>query len=83
VTTDSEVVQELFAASRLALGVEPETFYSPAAFDQGYLNHVGIPTVNWGPGEYKFAHTDFDLAAVDRVRDAALVFAAMIMQRLG
>jgi acetylornithine deacetylase/succinyl-diaminopimelate desuccinylase-like protein len=83
VTTESEVVQELFAASRLTLGVEPETFYSPAAFDQGYLNHVGIPTVNWGPGEYKFAHTDFDLAAVDRVRDAALVFAAMILRRLG
>jgi acetylornithine deacetylase/succinyl-diaminopimelate desuccinylase-like protein len=83
VTTESEVVQDLFAASRLALGVEPETFYSPAAFDQGYLNHVGIPTVNWGPGEYKFAHTDFDLAAVDRVRDAALVFAAMIVRRLG
>jgi acetylornithine deacetylase/succinyl-diaminopimelate desuccinylase-like protein len=83
VTTESEVVQELFAASRLALGIEPETFYSPAAFDQGYLNHFGIPTVNWGPGEYKFAHTDFDLAAVDRVRDAALVFAAMILRRLG
>jgi acetylornithine deacetylase/succinyl-diaminopimelate desuccinylase-like protein len=83
VTMDSEVVRELFAASRLALGVEPETFYSPAAFDQGYLNHVGIPTVNWGPGEYKFAHTDFDLASVDRVRDAALVYAAMILRRLG
>ena len=82
VTTDSEVVQELFAASRLALGVEPETFYSPAAFDQGYLNHVGIPTVNWGPGEYKFAHTDSDLASVDRVRDGALVYAAMILRRL-
>jgi acetylornithine deacetylase/succinyl-diaminopimelate desuccinylase-like protein len=83
VTTDAEVVQELFAATRLALGVEPESFYSPAAFDQGYLNHVGIPTVNWGPGEYKFAHTDFDLASVDRVRDAALVFAALILRRLG
>jgi acetylornithine deacetylase len=83
VTTDAEVVQELFAASRLALGTEPATFHAPNAFDQGYLNHVGIPTVNWGPGEYKFAHTDFDLAAVDRVRDAALVYAALILQRLG
>ena len=83
VTTEAEVVQELFAASRLALGSEPATFYAPNAFDQGYLNHVGIPTVNWGPGEYKFAHTDFDLAAVDRVRDAALVFATLILQRLG
>jgi acetylornithine deacetylase len=83
VAIDAEVVQELFAASRLALGTEPATFYAPNAFDQGYLNHVGIPTVNWGPGEYKFAHTDFDLAAVDRVRDAALVFAVLILRRLG
>jgi acetylornithine deacetylase len=83
VSTDAEVVQELFAASRLVLGTEPATFYAPNAFDQGYLNHVGIPTVNWGPGEYKFAHTDFDLAAVDRVRDAALVYATLILQRLG
>jgi acetylornithine deacetylase len=82
VTTQSPVVEELFGACRAVLGAEPETFYSPAAFDQGYLNHVGIPTVNWGPGEYKFAHTDFDLASVDRVRDAALVYAMMILRRL-
>jgi acetylornithine deacetylase/succinyl-diaminopimelate desuccinylase-like protein len=83
VTTQSSVVEALFAACRAALGITPETFYSPAAFDQGYLNHAGIPTVNWGPGEYKFAHTDFDLASVGRTRDAALVYAAMILQRLG
>jgi acetylornithine deacetylase/succinyl-diaminopimelate desuccinylase-like protein len=82
VTTQSPVVQDLFAACRIALGAEPETFFSPAAFDQGYLNHVGIPTVNWGPGEYKFAHTDFDLASVERTRDAALVYAMMILRRL-
>jgi acetylornithine deacetylase len=82
VTTRSSVVEALFAASRVVLGVEPEMFYSPAAFDQGYLNHVGIPTVNWGPGEYKFAHTDFDLASVERTRDAALVYAVMILQRV-
>jgi acetylornithine deacetylase/succinyl-diaminopimelate desuccinylase-like protein len=82
VTTRSSVVEALFAACRAVLGAAPETFYSPAAFDQGYLNHVGIPTVNWGPGEYKFAHTDFDLASVERTRDAALVYAVMILQRL-
>ena len=82
VARGSPVVEDLFAACRAALGHEPEIFYAPAAFDQGYLNHVGIATVNWGPGEYTFAHTDLDMASVTRTRDAALVFAAMILGRL-
>ena len=82
VTAQSPVVAALFAASRQALGREPEIIYAPNAFDQGYLNHVGIPTVNWGPGEHKYAHTDLDMASVERTRDAALVFATMILDRL-
>jgi len=56
--------------------VEPETFYSPAAFRSGLSQPHRHSDGELGPGEYKFAHTDFDLASVDRVRDAALVFAA-------
>jgi acetylornithine deacetylase/succinyl-diaminopimelate desuccinylase-like protein len=83
VTTDSEVVKAITEASLAMIGSAPETIYNPNAFDQGYLNHVGIETCNYGPGEAKFAHTDLDMASVDRTFDAAKVFAFMILKQLG
>jgi acetylornithine deacetylase/succinyl-diaminopimelate desuccinylase-like protein len=83
VTTDSEVVKAITEASLAMIGSAPETIYNPNAFDQGYLNHVGIETCNYGPGEAKFAHTDLDMASVDRTFDAAKAFAFMILRRLG
>ena len=52
-------------------GTAPETIYNPSAFDQGYCNDVGIECCNYGPGEHQFAHTDLDMASVDRAFDAA------------
>ena len=63
--------------------MSPEIFTQTNAFDQGYLNHIGIEACTYGPGEEKHAHTDLDMASVDRTRDAAMVYAAMIVQRLG
>jgi acetylornithine deacetylase/succinyl-diaminopimelate desuccinylase-like protein len=82
VAESSEVVGALARASQAALGVTPEMFYQTNAFDQGYLNHIGIETCSYGPGEEKYAHTDLDMASVDRTRDAAKVYAALLLQRL-
>jgi acetylornithine deacetylase/succinyl-diaminopimelate desuccinylase-like protein len=82
VTATSNVVTAVMQASQTALGVSPETFYQTNAFDQGYLQHIGIEPCTYGPGEEKYAHTDLDMASVDRTRDAAKVYAAMILQRL-
>jgi acetylornithine deacetylase/succinyl-diaminopimelate desuccinylase-like protein len=82
VAADSGVVRALVAASEQALGVTPPTYYASNAFDQGYLNHIGIEACTYGPGEEKYAHTDLDMASVDRTRDAARVYAALIAQRL-
>jgi len=82
VTASSAVVTAVMQASQAALGVTPETFHQTNAFDQGYLQHIGIEPCTYGPGEEKYAHTDLDMASVDRTRDAAKVYATMILQRL-
>ena len=82
VTTDSPIVRALLRASQAMLGHEVETYFSPSAFDQGYLNHVGIPTANFGAGEHQYAHTDHDMASVERTTDAARVFAFMMLDYL-
>jgi acetylornithine deacetylase/succinyl-diaminopimelate desuccinylase-like protein len=82
VQPDAPVVGLLSAACEKVLGHPPVFHFANSAFDQGYLNHIGIPTVNWGPGEYGFAHTDQDLASVERVRSAALVYANMLLDYL-
>jgi acetylornithine deacetylase/succinyl-diaminopimelate desuccinylase-like protein len=82
VNEEDEIVQILDDVCRSVLGSAPEHMYAPNAFDQGFLNHIGIPTVNWGPGEHRYAHTDLDMASVTRVRDAALVYATLLLRRL-
>jgi acetylornithine deacetylase/succinyl-diaminopimelate desuccinylase-like protein len=82
VTFESPAVSELAKACRAMLGYEPEAMYAQSAFDQGYLNHVGISTVNFGPGEQVFAHTDNDIASADRVFDAARVFGFLVADYL-
>ena len=83
VEMDSPIVQAVCEAAEEVLGAAPETFYTTTAFDQGYLNHVGIPCANYGSGEDQFAHTDDDCSSVDRTRDTAKVFAYMIADYLG
>src|SRR5499426_171213 len=82
VTTESPVVQALLRATRVMLGQEADTYFSPSAFDQGYLNHVGIVTANFGAGEHQYAHTDYDMASVERTADAAKVYAFMMLDYL-
>ena len=82
VTTDSRIVKAILRASGVMLGKPAETYYSPSAFDQGYLNHVGIATANFGAGEHQYAHTDYDMASVERTADAARVYAFMMLDYL-
>ena len=82
VTVESPIVKAILRASEVMLGQPVETYYSPSAFDQGYLNHAGIPTANFGAGEHQYAHTDYDMASVERTTDSARVYAFMMMNYL-
>src|SRR6185437_8864421 len=82
VTTESPIVRAILRASEVMLGKPVETYYSPSAFDQGYLNHVGIATANFGAGEHQYAHTDYDMASVERTTDSARVYAFMMLDYL-
>ncbi|MGA7490433.1 MAG: M20/M25/M40 family metallo-hydrolase [Xanthobacteraceae bacterium] len=82
VTPETPVVAAILRASEVMLGKPVDTYYSPAAFDQGYLNHVGIPTANFGAGEHQYAHTDHDMASVERTADSARVYAFMMLDYL-
>jgi succinyl-diaminopimelate desuccinylase len=83
VAEDSRVVRLLSGGFEAMLGRAPESFYGQSAHDQGYLNFVGIETANFGSGEEAFAHTDLDMASVDKTFDAAKVYAWMIAAYLG
>ena len=83
VEMDSPIVRLVSASATAMLGAPPETFYTTTAFDQGYLNHVGIPCANYGAGEDRYMHTDNDCASVARTADAAKVYAHMIASYLG
>ncbi len=79
---DGPAIRLITEAAKAAAGLEPERFYSPSAFDQGYLNHVGIATANFGAGEHQYAHTDYDTASVERTTDSARVYAFMMLDYL-
>src|SRR3954451_3956194 len=85
VPLDAPIVRALQAAGRAELDRELETFYLPNTFDAGYANHVGIPSVMFGPGVRRLGGGDVvadEFVALSQVRDAARLYAHMILELL-
>jgi len=81
VTESSGIAMALAKASQVA-GEMRKPIYVSAALDAGYLNHEGIETVMFGPGDLAFAHTDAEVVPLAEVRAAARIYAATALQLL-
>lgn len=81
VSKDAEVVQALEQGIRTMLGQQPQMSFSTAANDTGLFNFRGIQAINYGARDIRFQHTDHDLVSLNKVFDAAKVFAFMALHR--
>lgn len=81
VSKDAEVVQALEQGIRTMLGQQPQMSFSTAANDTGLFNFRGIQAINYGARDIRFQHTDHDLVSMNKVFDAAKVFAFMALHR--
>jgi acetylornithine deacetylase/succinyl-diaminopimelate desuccinylase-like protein len=82
VAKDCRLAAVTTSASRELIKKECELFYSPAALDAGFLNHKGIETIMFGPGDLRFAHTDQEAVPLREVHDAVRIYAATALQLL-
>ena len=84
VPEDHKFVQAVSKAVRQALGYKPRLERWAFSTDGVYTMGVaGIPTVGFGPGDEKFAHTVDDQVRVDDLVAAAQVYAGLAVQMLG
>lgn len=79
VSPTSTIAKNLSLAIKEMLKTEPQFAFSHSALDAGYLNTKGIQTVCYGSGQYKFAHTDLDLASIEDTMDVAKVFSYLAL----
>jgi succinyl-diaminopimelate desuccinylase len=68
----------LRAAHQSELGRPAAMKWMSGSTDMGYLNHIGIPSACFGPGDEKLAHTDDERVSVEQAVQAARVYARLL-----
>jgi len=81
---DHPLVQAIARVVRETLGYRPRIGQWAFSTDGAYtMGRVNIPTVGFGPGEERFAHTVDDQVRLDDVAAAARVYARLAVELLG
>jgi putative selenium metabolism hydrolase len=81
---DQAVVQAAMRSVRDTLGYRPRLGYWAFSTDGAYTAGLAnIPTIGFGPGEERYAHTVDDQIRLNDVVDAARVYARLAVELLG
>jgi putative selenium metabolism hydrolase len=81
---DHRLVQATIRSVRETLGARPRLGYWAFSTDGAYTAGLAdIPTVGFGPGEERYAHTIDDQVRLTDVVDAARVYARLALELLG
>lgn len=84
IAEDHKLVQAVSQSVRQALGYRPRLERWAFSTDGVYTMGVaGIPTVGFGPGSERFAHTSDDQVPIDDLVAASQVYATLAVQMLG
>ena len=78
---DAAISQAVARAHEVAIGSPVELGYTNGYMDMDFLiNDLGIPTVNYGPGDTVFAHTDHERLDIDELLKATRVYALAALE---
>jgi len=75
---DHDLTQACFEAFRTAFGSDPELDYWDFSTNAVTTVDIGIPTIGFGPGEYKLAHMVNENCEVNKIVDACLFYTTVM-----
>jgi acetylornithine deacetylase/succinyl-diaminopimelate desuccinylase-like protein len=80
-STDAKITQAVMEAHREVAGEEVVLGYTNGYQDMDFLvNDLDIPTVNYGPGNSAFSHTDHERLDVSMLLTATRVYALAALE---
>jgi acetylornithine deacetylase len=82
-TSKRSLAVKQLAVALQSLGLTVETSHLPSWTDGSTLTRVGIPTIVFGPGRLRDAHTDQERVNIGDVRIAALAFGKILLSSRG
>jgi acetylornithine deacetylase len=83
VSDDDEAIHTMISSYQEIVGTRPSLALAKGVGDANYMFEKGIKCVTWGPGEVGLAHGTNEYVEVDKVINAAKVYAAMAVNWCG
>lgn len=81
-TPADEPIREMVSRHHAAVvGSPPETYFTDGYNEMDFLiNDLGIPTVQYGPGDSRLCHTDEERLSIPQLLDATRVYVGLALE---